>query len=49
MAITYKLSWLFLRSLERGGVSELGHAQNEDIFPASNSTQKNRDLWYHDD
>jgi hypothetical protein len=32
MAITYKLSWLFLRSLERGGVSELGLAQSEIAF-----------------
>jgi hypothetical protein len=37
MAITYMPSWLFLRSLERGGVSELGLAQSEDSFPASDS------------
>jgi len=33
MAIIFKLLWLFLRSLERGGVSELGLAQCEDSFP----------------
>jgi hypothetical protein len=44
MAITYKLSWLFLRFLERGEVSELGLAQSEDSFPATNSRQKDCDL-----
>jgi hypothetical protein len=37
---TYKLTWLFLRSLERGGVSELGLAQSADSFPATHSTQR---------
>ena len=35
MAIIFKLLWLFLRSLERGGVSELGLAQCEDSFPTT--------------
>ncbi len=43
MAI-YKLSWLFLRSLERGGVSELGLAQSADSFPALHLMQNERDI-----
>jgi hypothetical protein len=39
MTIIYKLSWLFLRSLERGGVSELGLAQSEDSFQLSSTTK----------
>jgi hypothetical protein len=35
MAIIFKLLWLFLRSLERGVVSELGLAQCEDSFPTT--------------
>ena len=42
MAIIFKLLWLFLRSLERGGVSELGLAQCEDSFPTT-KPKKDRD------
>jgi hypothetical protein len=48
MAIIFKLLWLFLRSLERGGVSEIGLAQSERQLSTKfdNKTQdkKDRDL-----
>jgi len=34
---TYKLSWLFLRSLEQGCLSLLGLAQSAGSFPATNT------------
>ena len=45
MATTYKLSWLFLRSLERGVMSELGLAQSEIAFRQYIQHKKDCHLW----